>query len=89
MSIPAAILGGTGYVGGELLRLVDGHPELHLMAAVSDSSAGQPITDSFPHLRGASSEALFQGHDTWIESIDSGSELALFSAAPHGLSAAL
>jgi N-acetyl-gamma-glutamyl-phosphate reductase len=32
---------------------------------------------------------MFKGHDTWIEAIDSGSELALFSAAPHGLSAAM
>lgn len=89
MSIPTAVLGGTGYVGGELLRLIDGHPELQLFAAVSDSSAGQPIVDSFPHLRGTASQAAFKAHDTWIESIDSGSELALFSAAPHGLSAAM
>ena len=43
MSTPAVIIGASGYVGGELLRLVAGHPEFVLKAAVSDSAAGKPI----------------------------------------------
>ena len=50
MSIPAVILGASGYVGGELLRLIAGHPEFELQAAVSDSAAGKPIGDLFGHL---------------------------------------
>ena len=45
MSIPAAVIGASGYVGGELLRLVAGHPDFELRAAVSDSAAGKPIGD--------------------------------------------
>ena len=44
MSIPAVIIGASGYVGGELLRLLAGHPEFDLRAAVSDSAAGKPVT---------------------------------------------
>ena len=42
-SIQAVILGASGYVGGELLRLIAGHPDLELAAAVSESCRGQPI----------------------------------------------
>ncbi len=89
MTVQTAILGGTGYVGGELLRLIDGHPTFSLVAAVSDSRAGTPIAETFPHLRGPSSSASFKAHGDWVEALDKGSELALFSAAPHGLSAAM
>ena len=39
--IPAVIIGASGYVGGELLRLIAGHPNFELAAAVSDSVAGK------------------------------------------------
>lgn len=87
-SLPTAVLGATGYVSGEILRLVAGHPALELVAAVSDSRAGEPIAGTFPHLapvyRGA-----FVSHHGWIAAVDEGSDLALFSAAPHGASAAI
>jgi len=38
--IPAVVLGGTGYVAGELLRLIATHPNLQVAAAVSESQAG-------------------------------------------------
>ncbi len=92
-SIPAAVLGATGYVGGELLRLIASHPELRLAAAVSDSRAGHPIAATFPHLECAYPDLPFVAHESgeghWIESLDRGSRLALFSAAPHGASAVL
>ncbi len=48
--IPAMVLGATGYVGGELLRLLAVHPEFKLLAAVSTSQAGQPIAATFSAL---------------------------------------
>ena len=87
--INAVILGASGYVGGELLRLVAGHPELRLAAAVSESCRGQAIAATFGHLSGACGEQAFAGYDDWLETVGEGSRLALFSAAPHGSSAAL
>ena len=49
--IPAVVLGGTGYVAGELLRLIAGHPNLELKAVASDSQPGEPVAKFFPHLR--------------------------------------
>ena len=89
MSIPAVIIGASGYVGGELLRLVAGHPGFELRAAVSDSAAGQPIGAVFGHLAAALSPHRFVAHEEWLDRIDPGSQLALFSAAPHGASAAM
>ena len=87
--IPAAVLGATGYVGGELLRLLHAHPRFALAAAVSDSRAGSPIAATFPHLGSACGDAAFVGHDDWADDISKHSELALFSAAPHGASASI
>jgi N-acetyl-gamma-glutamyl-phosphate reductase len=89
MSIPAAIIGASGYVGGELLRLVAGHPDFELRAAVSDSAAGKPIGDVFAHLSAALPQHRFVAHGDWLDLIEPGSKLALFSAAPHGASAAM
>ena len=88
-SIQAVVLGATGYVGGELLRLIATHPEIQLAAAVSESCSGDRIADSFPHLSGVSGEEKFVSHRDWIDVVEAGSNLALFSAAPHGASAAI
>ena len=48
--IPALIIGGTGYVAGELLRLVGQHPGLALVGVSSESQAGTPVNAAFPHL---------------------------------------
>lgn len=88
-SIPTAVLGATGYVGGELLRLIVQHPQLQLAAAVSDSQAGGTIASVFPHLASAYGDTKFVAHSDWFEYVDAGTDLALFSAAPHGASAAI
>ena len=88
-SIPAVILGASGYVGGELLRLVAGHPKFELVAAVSDSGAGQSIGNLFPHLAGTFGATSFVSHADWLDVVGTGGKLALFSAAPHGASAAV
>ena len=89
VSIPTAVLGASGYVSGELLRLIALHPAFELAAAVSDSQAGKPISTMFPHLGSVYGDASFVAHDNWTASLAHGSELALFSAAPHGASAAI
>ena len=87
--IPAVIIGASGYVGGELLRLIAGHPHLELAAAVSDSAAGKPVGEIFGHLAVVCSGQRFVAHADWLDHVTSNSRLALFSAAPHGNSAAV
>jgi N-acetyl-gamma-glutamyl-phosphate reductase len=89
MSIPAVVLGATGYVGGELLRLLGAHPRFRLAAAVSGSRAGEPIAAAFPHLAPLYPEQRFADRDGWTEALEPRSSLAIFSAAPHGASAPL
>ena len=89
VSIPAVVLGASGYVGGELLRLIAGHPVFSLQAAVSDSGAGKPIGELFPHLDRALAGHAFAAHGEWLDWVEADSTLALFSAAPHGASAAI
>ena len=89
MTIPAVVLGATGYVGGEVLRLLSTHPQFHLAAAVSNSRSGDAIGDVFPNLSSAYNEASFASAEDWLAMIDKDSDLALFSAAPHGASAPL
>ena len=88
-TIQSVVLGATGYVGGELLRLLSGHPTFSLAAAVSESQAGEPIANTFGHLAPQLGDARFSAHGDWLEEIPAGSKLALFSAAPHGASAAM
>jgi N-acetyl-gamma-glutamyl-phosphate reductase len=89
MTIPAVVLGASGYVGGEILRLLATHPHFHVAAAVSNSSGGVAIGRVFPNLAGAYAGMSFASASDWLQSIDKGSDLALFSAAPHGASAPL
>jgi len=86
---PAIVLGGTGYVAGELLRLIAGHPQLKIAAVLSDSQPGAFIADAFAHLRSAYPDLKFAGPDELHAVIRRSPVLALFSAAPHGVSAAL
>ncbi len=47
-----AVIGASGYTGGELLRLLVRHPEVHITAATSEQSAGKPVDVLFPYLVG-------------------------------------
>ena len=86
---PAIVLGGTGYVAGELLRLIAGHPQLEVAAVLSDSQPGQKIADAFTHLRCAYPELKFSAADELPDMVGRYPVSALFSAAPHGVSAAI
>lgn len=50
--INIGIVGGTGYTGSELLRLLAGHPRAAVTAVTSRSEGGRRLTDAYPHLRG-------------------------------------
>ncbi len=50
--IRAGIVGGTGYTGVELLRLLAGHPQVGVAVITSRSEAGRPVAELFPNLRG-------------------------------------
>jgi N-acetyl-gamma-glutamyl-phosphate reductase common form len=88
-SWPVIILGGSGYVAGEMLRLVLGHPGLELAASVSTSQAGQPVAGTFPHLRPALADTCFMSLDDALQLAETSPHSVLLSAAPHGESAAL
>jgi N-acetyl-gamma-glutamyl-phosphate reductase common form len=86
--IPAVVLGGTGYVAGELLRLLVQHPQLELLAVMSESQADTPIRYVFPQLQNSLGDRPFVSKKALLESLEPG-PCALFSAAPHGASATL
>ena len=52
MGIRVAVAGASGYAGGELLRLIAGHPEFELVAATAHSQAGTPLAAVHPQLTG-------------------------------------
>jgi N-acetyl-gamma-glutamyl-phosphate reductase len=52
MSIRAGIVGGTGYTGVELLRILALHPEVEITAVTSRADAGKRVDESYPNLRG-------------------------------------
>jgi N-acetyl-gamma-glutamyl-phosphate reductase len=87
MGIRVAVAGASGYAGGELLRLLAGHPDLEVAAVSAGSSTGKPITQIHPNLTG---HPRFDGRN--FDATDAASladaEL-LFLALPHGESAAL
>ena len=68
--IPAVVIGASGYVGAELMRLIAGHPHLVLAAAVSDSCAGRDIGNVFGHLSQALAGHVFKAHDQWLDQHD-------------------
>jgi N-acetyl-gamma-glutamyl-phosphate reductase common form len=88
-SVSTVVLGGSGYVAGELLRLLAGHPQFKVAAVLSDSQPGALIADAFPHLHGAYPDLRFATLETIEALLQSTPLTALFCAAPHGAAAAL
>ena len=76
-TIDTVVIGATGYVGGELLRLIAGHPDLRLRAAISGSSAGKPIADLYPALADHYPADEFIGIDDVAARIADGASLAV------------
>ena len=88
-SIPAIVLGGTGYVSGELLRLIVGHPNFALAGVMSDSAPGELAGKSFSHLAGTLGDLAFKSQADIAALIASEPTSAVFCAAPHGAAAGL
>ncbi|MDH4166454.1 MAG: N-acetyl-gamma-glutamyl-phosphate reductase [Gammaproteobacteria bacterium] len=86
---PAIVLGGTGYVAGELLRLLASHPYFDLAAVASDSQPDEPVARFFRHLQPVLPHLRFANHEEIVEYVTANPTTAVFSAAPHGVSAAL
>src|SRR5690242_5486422 len=78
--IRTAILGASGYVGGELLRLIAAHPQLRAVKLFGESKAGQTVGAVHPHLASAYSKAVFDKFDeASLGDVD-----LVFAALPHG-----
>ena len=77
--IRTAILGASGYVGGELLRLIAAHPELAPAKLYGESKAGAPVASTHPHLASAYSDTVFEKFDGDLDGVD-----LVFAALPHG-----
>jgi N-acetyl-gamma-glutamyl-phosphate reductase common form len=87
--IPAVVLGGTGYVAGELLRLLAAHPHFRLAAVMSESAPGEAVAAAFPHLASAYPGERFRSQSEVQGLLCEAPHSALFCAAPHGVSATL
>jgi N-acetyl-gamma-glutamyl-phosphate reductase len=83
MGIRVAVAGASGYAGGELLRLIAGHPELDLVAATAHTQAGAHVSSVHPQLVGLD---LVLGATDAATLADAD---LVFLALPHGQSAAL
>jgi N-acetyl-gamma-glutamyl-phosphate reductase len=78
--IKAGIVGGTGYTGVELLRLLAPHPGVELVAITSRKEDGMPVADMFPSLRGTVSLAFTAPEKARLDECD-----VVFFATPHGV----
>jgi N-acetyl-gamma-glutamyl-phosphate reductase len=84
MSMPksVAVLGASGYAGGELLRYLNGHPSLELVWATADTNAGRPLGEVAPHLIGLADVVLQPMDASTVPDVD-----VAFLALPHGAAA--
>ena len=78
--IKVGIVGGTGYTGVELLRLLAQHPEVKLSAITSRKEAGTPVGDMYPSLRGRVDLMFSTPDEARLTECD-----AVFFATPHGV----
>ena len=78
--IKAGIVGGTGYTGVELLRLLARHPGVEITAITSRGEAGTPVADMFPSLRGAVRLNFSDPKDASLSACD-----VVFFATPNGI----
>jgi N-acetyl-gamma-glutamyl-phosphate reductase len=84
MGRTAAVVGASGYAGGELLRLLANHPELEVAAVAAASNAGRPLGELHPQLRSLAHLVLEHADSPAVLGAD-----VVFLALPHGESAAL
>jgi len=78
--IKAGIIGGTGYTGVELLRLLIDHPRAEVVTISSRSEKEKPVTEVFPSLRGYTDLRFCDPDDAGLEGCD-----VVFAATPNGV----
>ncbi|GAA4014086.1 N-acetyl-gamma-glutamyl-phosphate reductase [Actimicrobium antarcticum] len=81
--IKVGIVGGTGYTGVELLRLLATHPEVELTAITSRKEDGLPVADMYPSLRGRVALSFSAPEKARLNECD-----VVFFATPHGVAMA-
>ena len=81
--IKIGIVGGTGYTGVELLRILAAHPQAELVAITSRKEDGMPVADMYPSLRGHVSLAFSAPEKARLDQCD-----VVFFATPHGVAMA-
>lgn len=81
--IKVGIVGGTGYTGVELLRLLAAHPQVQLTAITSRKEDGMPVADMYPSLRGYVDLAFTTPEKAKLTECD-----VVFFATPHGVAMA-
>jgi N-acetyl-gamma-glutamyl-phosphate reductase len=81
--IKVGIVGGTGYTGVELLRLLAQHPQVKLIAITSRKETGMPVSEMYPSLRGRVDLAFVDPASAPLTECD-----VVFFATPHGVAMA-
>lgn len=81
--LKVGIVGGTGYTGSELLRLLARHPQANVVAITSRGEAGMPVAQLFPSLRGELDLVFSTPDEAQLTACD-----VVFFATPHGVAAA-
>lgn len=81
--IKVGIVGGTGYTGVELLRLLSSHPQVQLQAITSRKEDGMPVAEMFPSLRGRVGLSFSSPEKANLQACD-----VVFFATPHGVAMA-
>lgn len=98
-ALPVLVLGGSGYVAGEALRLLAAHPRLAVAGVTSESQAGEELGAAFPHLASCYRGVRFSAREELPRLLDEAAEaaareggagrVAALCAAPHGAAAPL
>lgn len=81
--IKVGIVGGTGYTGAELLRILSQHPGVRLHCITSRKESGMPVDQLFPNLRGHVDLRFSDHGDPALQQCD-----VVFFATPHGVAMA-
>ncbi|QGG81084.1 N-acetyl-gamma-glutamyl-phosphate reductase [Litorivicinus lipolyticus] len=81
--VKIGIVGGTGYTGVELLRILCAHPHAQLCAITSRTEAGRPVADLYPNLRGHTDLCFVEPSEAALAGCD-----LVFFATPHGVAMA-
>jgi len=84
MGTTVAIAGASGYAGGEILRLLAGHPEFEVIAATAHGNVGEPVIALHPHLPTYAGMHFVENSAEVLAEAD-----LVFLALPHGTSAAV